>query len=330
MSALEDRYRRLLRWYPAEHRRLHEDEMLGVLLAAAGPERSRSSVRDAVDLVRGGLGIRIRRAPRALAHAGWYDAAALLSVLAPLILLLASIRYAVAAGSMLPQVRYSLSHGGGWGLVLHPAPSWLLWAAAAVAALAGARRMAAGGVPAAIVVEFATVTGYAGYADGTATTPILLGLITLAALRFGPGATRGYELLGRRGLAAITLVILLAAALGSATMRALLNMPWIGMPLILAITAATVAAWLARTAAGRRAAIVLAAPLYPVLAPLFPVAGEDTLARFLITVVAVPAALCIAGLTVIVLLERPARIWGARRLGENGCRVRAGVRRPGS
>jgi hypothetical protein len=193
VNSLERGYRRLLRWYPPEHRRAHEEEMLGVLIASSGPDRSRPSARDAFDLVRGGLWIRLRRAPRAFARAGWYDAAALLNVLAPLILLLAAIRYAVAAGSMLPQVRYSLSHGEGWGLAFHPAPSWLLWAAAAVAALAGARRMAAGGVLAAIAVEFAT---FAGYADGTATTPILLGLITLAALRFGPGAARGFELLG--------------------------------------------------------------------------------------------------------------------------------------
>ena len=35
MSELERRYRRLLVWYPAEYRRDHEEEMLGVLLAAA-------------------------------------------------------------------------------------------------------------------------------------------------------------------------------------------------------------------------------------------------------------------------------------------------------
>jgi hypothetical protein len=324
MSALEDRYRRLLRCYPAEHRRLHEDEMLGVLLAAAEPERSRPSLGDALNLVRGGLGIRIRRAPRTLANAGWGDAAALLSVLAPLILLLAAIRYAVAVET-LPQLRYSLSHGGGGGPVFHPATSWLLWAAAAVAALAGARRVVVGGVLAAIVVELATFTAYTDYADGTAVTPILLGLITLAALRFGPGAVRGYELLGRRGLAAITVLILLAAALGSATMRAVLSMPWIGMPLILAATAAATAAWLARTPAGRRAAIVLAAPLYPVLAPLYPVLSEEPLARSLVTVVAVPAVLCFSGLTAIALLERR-----PRRLGGNGCPAREGVRRPGS
>jgi hypothetical protein len=305
VNSLERGYRRLLRWYPPEHRRAHEEEILGVLLASGDPDRHRPSARDAFDLVRGGLRIRFRRAPEGFVRAGWRDAAALLNVLAPLVLLLAAVRYAVAAGSMYPQVRHLLFPGGGWVVAsFHAAPSWLLWAVAASAALAGARRIAAGGVLAAIVVELATLTAYTDYADGTVVTPIVLGLITLAALRFGPGAARGREVLGRRGLTIITVLIAGAAAFGSATIRALLNMPWIGMPLILAVAAAAVAAWLARTAAGRRAAIVLTVPLYPVVAPILPVSSEDAL---LVTVVGVPVALCVAGLAVTVVLERLAR-----------------------
>jgi hypothetical protein len=106
MSVLENRYRRLLRWYPVDHRRVHEEEMLGVLLAAAGPERTRPSVRDALDLVRGGLGIRIRRIPPALADAGRRDAAALLSVIAPLILLTETARYATDRHQLFPPGPY--------------------------------------------------------------------------------------------------------------------------------------------------------------------------------------------------------------------------------
>jgi hypothetical protein len=36
-AALERRYRRLLRCYPPSHRAVHQEEMLGVLLAAARP-----------------------------------------------------------------------------------------------------------------------------------------------------------------------------------------------------------------------------------------------------------------------------------------------------
>jgi hypothetical protein len=35
-AGLEGRYRRLLRWYPAGHRAVHQEEMLGVLMAGAG------------------------------------------------------------------------------------------------------------------------------------------------------------------------------------------------------------------------------------------------------------------------------------------------------
>ncbi|WP_327588621.1 hypothetical protein OHA25_17455 [Nonomuraea sp. NBC_00507] len=61
MTALERRYRRLLTWYPKDHRARHEEEMLAVLLAASAPGQSRPSGRDAFDLVRGGLAIRLRR-----------------------------------------------------------------------------------------------------------------------------------------------------------------------------------------------------------------------------------------------------------------------------
>jgi hypothetical protein len=142
MSALEDRYRRLLRWYPTDHRRVHEEEMLGVLLAAAGPGRSRPPVRDALDLVLGGLGIRLRRAPRSFARDDWRDAAALLSVIAPLFLLADAARYAVTASVLIPQVRYDMAQGDSWAYLFHSAPAHILWAFVAVAALTGAQRTA--------------------------------------------------------------------------------------------------------------------------------------------------------------------------------------------
>ena len=39
-SALERGYRRLLAWYPAEHRSVYGDEMLGVLTDAASGRRT--------------------------------------------------------------------------------------------------------------------------------------------------------------------------------------------------------------------------------------------------------------------------------------------------
>ncbi|MFI5064156.1 MAG: hypothetical protein ACHP9Z_09290 [Streptosporangiales bacterium] len=52
-AGLERRYRRLLAWYPAGHRRDHEEEMLGVLLAAARGGQRRPALGDAVNLIWG-------------------------------------------------------------------------------------------------------------------------------------------------------------------------------------------------------------------------------------------------------------------------------------
>ncbi|SNR96500.1 hypothetical protein SAMN05216276_100216 [Streptosporangium subroseum] len=60
MSELERRYRRLIAWYPQAFRAVHEEEMLGVLLATADSGRSRPNPRDAIDLIRGAVRIRLR------------------------------------------------------------------------------------------------------------------------------------------------------------------------------------------------------------------------------------------------------------------------------
>jgi hypothetical protein len=62
---LEHGYRRWLRWYPESFRREHEAEMLGVLMAGARVGQRRPGPLDCLDLVRGGLSIRLRpRVPR--------------------------------------------------------------------------------------------------------------------------------------------------------------------------------------------------------------------------------------------------------------------------
>jgi len=72
---LEQRYRRLLRWYPAEHRATYEAEMLGVLLDCAAPGQRRPTWRERLDLVRGGLRCRLTRLGRSYDGSAWRDAA---------------------------------------------------------------------------------------------------------------------------------------------------------------------------------------------------------------------------------------------------------------
>jgi hypothetical protein len=86
-AGLEGRYRRLLAIYPAEHRRTHQDEMLGVLMTGAHAGQHRPALRDTSDLIWGALLIRLRPARRGTAWPLWRDALAVVSVLLPLIVL---------------------------------------------------------------------------------------------------------------------------------------------------------------------------------------------------------------------------------------------------
>ena len=75
-GALERRYRRLLAWYPVEHRRAYGEEMIGVLMAAAPGGARRPGLAGAADLIRGGLTARFRACVRWLADTDWPDALA--------------------------------------------------------------------------------------------------------------------------------------------------------------------------------------------------------------------------------------------------------------
>ncbi len=86
-AALERRYRRLLAWYPAEHRRTYGEEMIGVLLAAALDGSRRPGLAGGFDLIRGGLRARFRSGLRWLASTDWPDALAVCSVAVPVILI---------------------------------------------------------------------------------------------------------------------------------------------------------------------------------------------------------------------------------------------------
>jgi hypothetical protein len=96
-AALERRYRRLLRCYPPGHRQVHREEMLGVLLATARPGQRAPGARQTVNLVACGLAIRGRRALSSLAGEAWQDALAVVSLIAPvLMLVIAALDFAVA------------------------------------------------------------------------------------------------------------------------------------------------------------------------------------------------------------------------------------------
>jgi len=78
---LEEGYRRLLRWYPPSYRGRHEEEILGVLMAAAQPGQRRPSARESLDLVWSALKIRMRMTLRGADSQPWAAALALTGVL---------------------------------------------------------------------------------------------------------------------------------------------------------------------------------------------------------------------------------------------------------
>jgi len=88
-AALERRYRRLLVWFPAEHRREYAEEMIGVLLASTPEGRRRPRLADAFDLMTGGLRARLRRRGAGLGGARQRDALAVCSAALPVTLLAA-------------------------------------------------------------------------------------------------------------------------------------------------------------------------------------------------------------------------------------------------
>jgi hypothetical protein len=102
-AGLERRYRRLLACYPRSFRRDNEDEILDVLMAAAGVGRTRVGLAEAADLIRGAVRMRLwPAAPRPAAVCAAVrlmcaGAAAELAVLLTVVLTTGRVKAAVLA-----------------------------------------------------------------------------------------------------------------------------------------------------------------------------------------------------------------------------------------
>jgi hypothetical protein len=90
-AGLEQRYRRLLAWYPGRFRSERGEEMLAVLMAGAQPGQQRPGLWESMDVLRSAVGMRLRSVPAGLRNQEWADALALFSVAAPLFLLAADV-----------------------------------------------------------------------------------------------------------------------------------------------------------------------------------------------------------------------------------------------
>jgi hypothetical protein len=226
-SRMEKRYRRLLALYPRDHRREHAEEMVGVLLAADGDApvrapnpvawavRSGQHAADIADLIDGALRIRGRMARKRIRRTHWLsvtvrdqrwsDALAVVSVIAPLLLLVAAL-----TEFRIPQaVASSITGHPHWGVTASLGLADLPMAAGApgVALLVflRLRRLAGLGALATAIGQIAAgaVPAFAGYADPAVAFTVLLSCTTAAALLLSPGPDRGLALLTRSGTALI-------------------------------------------------------------------------------------------------------------------------------
>src|SRR6266567_2436808 len=234
-SRMEKWYRRLLALYPEDHRREHAEEMVGVLLAADGDAQVRAPkpvawalrlgqhAADSADLVDGALRIRGRIALNRLQRTHWLswtvrdqrwsDALAVVSVVAPLLLLVAALTEfripQALAGSLTghPHWRPTAALGladlplaAGAPAVTLLAFLRLRWLAGLGALATAIGQIAAGAVPA-----------FAGYANPAVAFTVLLSCAAAAALLLSPGPDRGLALLTRSGTALIAAVLITIA-----------------------------------------------------------------------------------------------------------------------
>ena len=101
-AGLERGYRRLAACYPRRFRDEHGEELLAVLLASARDGQRRPGLLESADLVKNGLGMRLRPDNSRSARQGWSDALAAYSLAGPVLLLLTTITGAVLDRNVIP------------------------------------------------------------------------------------------------------------------------------------------------------------------------------------------------------------------------------------
>jgi hypothetical protein len=274
MANLEARYRRLMRWYPAEHRAVYQEEMLGVLMDSAGPGRTRPSLAETVDLLAGALAYRVRRLGRDLRGESWRSAAAVVAVLAPAVLLVRAVRALLGLAVIGRYIYLDGTPPIGPSVWVPP----LTWALVLGAAFAGRRRLAAvlccGGVLVEAGRQMLLYHRFGVLAD----PPLWMVMLAVAGalgLTFGDDPRAVRRLLGGRRVVALAVFgVFLAAA------------PWLRYGIDVWIPALSVwletYSWTSVAAVTGSVALVLGVPrpvrqrLLVVLGPLLIVAVPET------------------------------------------------------
>jgi hypothetical protein len=186
-AALERGYRRLMAFFPARYRRIHEDEILAVLMTGAPGGKRRPGIGEAADLLLGALRVRCQPS-RDGAEPAWRDALAVLSVILPVIILLVS---AVQAQRWYTPAPGSSSYES-WLWVLRQIAAPLGLVAVVLLRLRRAAALGAAGM----LLWLALFSGTGTLLSGTSDAPgyLALGLVVIA-LMASPGPRRGLQIL---------------------------------------------------------------------------------------------------------------------------------------
>jgi hypothetical protein len=285
-AALERRYRRLLAWFPAEHRRVYGEEMIGVLLASAPDGQDRPAPGEITNLMSSGLRTRLRNWTGIdRVDSRWADALAAFSVAAP-ILMAGFVSFQLYIAVRFLGIFESFARfprAARFFRQVHPVHeliTWVLLDATAVAAVAallvcpvllrrGKRRAVRLITGAAVLLGLvATVNVDAGGFGEFQVGFTAFFLLELAAVAISPGPGRGWRALTGKG------VIMVAAIAGVAVAaETLLQGPVLqslrvnGNVVILAALAAGIALiMIFGSDAHKRLLALLAIPAYPLLA----------------------------------------------------------------
>ena len=253
---LERSYRRLLACYPAAYRRVHEEEMLAVLMTAAPDVKRRPGIAETADLIWGAVRVRCQPS-RNGAEPGWRDALAVVSILLPLIVFITT---AVQVAGVLPVIL-----DGAPNAFRNMLPLWLLTqftgplALLALSLLRLQRTATRTAVALLIGLAYLAVLSYqAGGPDpgqvSTIAGPyILLALgLQVVAVTASPGPRRGLQLLTWKHIA-LTVIAAVAVAITS-------------YPLTLVVIPVICAAMALTSSRSRWLLVLLAIPLGPYVA----------------------------------------------------------------
>lgn len=248
-SPLARSYRQLLACYPAWYRRIHEEEMLAVLMTGAPQGKRRPGIAEAADLLWGALRIRCQPLRPRGGESDWRDALAVVSVIAPLIIVVSVVISDAQILLFTPApLRGPLAQGLlPWALRGLAAP---LAVAALVPLALRMRRVAALACAGLLILIVSSQHGDLVIGEASMITAIGLQAVALAA---SAGPRRGLQILRWKYAVVVITAILLACTgvISTALMPRLIL-----LALITAVVALT-------SSLGRWLLLLLAIPLYP-------------------------------------------------------------------